>query len=419
MKVHSDIIIFEILNLYFEITEENEINIKKLENSFYALINIINEKNASNIKLDFNIEIEKFLDNFSNNIQEQCGNIYLTSELKELFNAIIDSHNNLTTTDYDCQSYVYDKRIYNTLNIKLPIEEMNEYFELNRLIIKSFLHLGKNEYYNYFDSLAIERLKELIETLKEKLNEADNSTLAKLKMCYNYFNDLLLPNTDEKHINSAWNTILFSNNPQRLYSLTYDRIEYLVEMIDEESDEESEEILNNAFNEDTDEENTKLSEISYFLTIFLIELNSFLKNNPYTIAKEALLIKKYLLLNIPELIHIEKYYLKHYTIDNLPEPNIPEDLTPASFENLKKKVVECTTYLVKTNNELTKPHVLAKAISAALFIKVFINISINQDSIIDIIDLIENSLFYKKPGYETISTLVDNLIFGNSPTIQR
>ena len=42
MKVHSDIIIFEILNLYFEYTNELEIDLEKLKKSFYVLIDTIN-----------------------------------------------------------------------------------------------------------------------------------------------------------------------------------------------------------------------------------------------------------------------------------------------------------------------------------------------------------------------------------------
>jgi len=419
MKVHSDIIIFEILKIYFEYTNEIEIDIKILEKAFYILVEIINEKNNLDLKLDFKLELEKFLDKFEDYIAENKNSLSLTCELKELFNVVIDSHDRLSPIDYDCQSYVYDKRLYNILDIKLPYQEVEEFFKLNREIIRAYLKLGENEFHSYFDGLAIERLRNIIEELYEKLNEADNSTLIKIKMCYNNFNDALLPNIDEKHINSTWHTILFSYSAKQLYSLSYDRLEYLVEMIDEEADEESEEILNNLFNEEPNEENIKLDETSYFLTILLIELNNYIKSHPKSITKEALTIKKYLLISIPELIHIERFYLKNDTIDNYPEPHIPEDLNIESFENLKNKVIECTVYLAKKDNELTKPHILAKAITSALFIKVFIDVSINPHSINDIIDLIENSVFYKQPGFEAITNIIDEIIFNSSPTIER
>lgn len=415
MKVHSDIIIFEILKIYFEYTNETEIDIKILEKAFYILVEIINEKNNLDLKLDFKAELEKFLDKFEDYIAENKNSLSLTCELKELFNVLIDSHDRLSTIDYDCQSYVFDKRLYNVLDIKLPYEEGEDFFKLNCEIIKAYLKLGENEFHSYFDGLAIERLKNIIEELYEKLNEADNSTLIKIKMCYNTFNDALLPNTDEKHINSAWHTILFSYSAKQLYSLSYDRLEYLVEMIDEEG----EEVLNSLFNEDPNEENIKLDDTSYFLTIFLIELNNYIKSHPKSITKEALITKKYLLISIPELIHIERYYLKNDTIDNYPEPPIPEDLNIESFENLKNKVIECTAYLARKDNEITKPHILAETITSALFIKVFIDVSINPHSINDIIDLIENSIFYKQLGFEAVTNIVDEIIFNNGPTIER
>lgn len=295
---------------------------------------------------------------------------------------------------------------------------MQEYFELNKELIRIFLKLGENEFYHYYDRLGFERLYRVTNELFEKLMSIDNSTLTKLKICFNYLDDKFLPNTTEPHNNSAWNTILFSNNPLYLYSLSYDYIQFLVTIIDPETDEESEEILNEFFDSEYNSPE-KLSDISYFLTIFLLELEKYLKDNPNTKAHEALLIKKYLLISTPELNHIEKYFLVNHSFDNYPEPPIPEDLNPESFEQLKNKVIECTTYLVANNQELTEPHILGKVISAALFIKTYLEVSINPDSINDILDLIENSLFYKQLGYETITSLVDKIIFNDSPNLQR
>ena len=338
------------------------------------------------------------------------------SELNELFNAVIDSHKSLTLIDYECQDYIFDRRIYDALNIRIPIEEMEKYFDLNKKIIKTYLRLGENEKNGIYDELDVNHLRLLLETLNEILNESDNSTLTKLKMCYNYYNDSLLPNTIDENINPTWNTILFSLNPQELYTLSYNRLEFLAKMIDKKTDEEDEEILDDMFN--TLKEGEKLSEISYFLTMLLIELNNYLKKNPNSIAKEALLIKKYLLISIPELLHIEKYFLDNSTIDNYPEPEIPEDLDINSFENLKNKVLECVNNLNQTNKALEKPHILGITIVSALFIKVFIENSINPDSITDIIDLIENSVFYKQKEYEEVTLLIDDIIF-NSPEPKR
>lgn len=419
MKVHSDIIILEILVLYFEYTNETEIDLKKLEKCFHILLHIINYKNNLDLRFDFKNELENFLEKYSDYVTENDSTLTLVSELKDLFNVVIDSHSILSSIDGKCQDYIFDYKIYQALGIKVPIEETKEYFDLNRSIINAYLKLGENEYHSYFDELIIIKLKELIQELNEKLNEADNSTLTKLKICYNALNDILLAKTDEEHINSPWNTILFSYIPQRLYSLSYDRIEYLVEMIDKNTgDEEDEETLNSVYNEEHDKENEKLSPTSYFLTIVLIELNYYLKNNQNSLAKEALLIKKYLLIGIPELKHIERYYLENYTLDGY-EPPIPKDLDANSFEHLKKKVIECTTNLVKKDNELMTSHILANAITSALFIKVFLDIGLNPDSYDDIIDLITSSSYYKQPGYEAITQIIDKIIFSDNEILTR
>ena len=269
MKVHSDIIILEILNLYFEYTNELEIDLEKLKRSFYILIDIINQENEINLNLDFNTELKRFLDKFRDHIEEDNDAITLISELNELFNAVIDSHKSLTLIDYECQDYIFDRRIYDALNIRIPIEEMEKYFDLNKKIIKTYLRLGENEKNGIYDELDVNHLRLLLETLNEILNESDNSTLTKLKMCYNYYNDSLLPNTIDENINPTWNTILFSLNPQELYTLSYNRLEFLAKMIDKKTDEEDEEILDDMFN--TLKEGEKLSEISYFLTMLLIE----------------------------------------------------------------------------------------------------------------------------------------------------
>ena len=380
------------------------------------MVDIINQENEINLNLDFNTELKRFLDKFRDHIEKDNDAITLISKLNDLFNAVIDSHVSLTPIDYDCQDYIFDRRIYDALNIRIPIDEMEEYFDLNKKIIKAYLRLGENEKNGICNELDINHLRLLLETLNEILNESDNSTLTKLKMCYNYYNDSLLPDTIDENINSTWNTILFSLSPKELYTLSYNCLEFLAKMIDKKTDEEDEELLDDMFN--TLKEDEKLSEISYFLTMLLIELNNYLKKNPNSIAKEALLIKKYLLISIPELLHVEKNFLDNSTIDNYPEPKIPEDLSINSFENLKNKVLECVTNLVQTNKALEQPHILGIAIVSTFFIKVFIENSINPNSIADIIDLIENSVFYKQKGYEEVTLLVDDIIF-NSPDLKR
>ena len=125
-------------------------DIEKLKKSFYVLIDIINKKNSLNINFDFNSELKKFLDKFSDHIEENNDTITLISDLSELFNALIDSYESLTLIDSDCQNYVFDRRVYDALSIRIPIDEMQEYFDLNKKIIKAYLRLGENEHNGIF-----------------------------------------------------------------------------------------------------------------------------------------------------------------------------------------------------------------------------------------------------------------------------
>ena len=82
------------------------------------------------------------------------------------------------------------------------------------------------------------------------------------------------------------------------------------------------------------------------------------------------------------------------------------------FEELKNKVITCTISLnINDTNALTYPHLYATIITCALFIKTYLTLSINPNSKDDIIDLIINSMFYKKPHYKIATTIVDNIIF--------
>lgn len=58
MKVHSDVIIFEILKLYFEATNETSIDVRLLKNGFYTLNSIVSAKNNLEIVLNFESELE-------------------------------------------------------------------------------------------------------------------------------------------------------------------------------------------------------------------------------------------------------------------------------------------------------------------------------------------------------------------------
>jgi len=238
----------------------------------------------------------------------------------------------------------------------------------------------------------------------------------KLKMCCAHFNSLYLLDEDDDFINSNWNIILFSK--RQINALSYAEIENRCfngsyETKEEDNDE------NHEFEIDEIIENNTFEEIPYFLTNYLIHLNNFIINNKNILNNkiiEELLLNKYLLISLPELKNIEDYFLDNLTIDNLEKPPINNEwLTDTSFLLLLPKVMECSLSLDYSDEDIKNyPHLHSKIITNCLFIRTFINLSINENNKKDIISQITSNKFYKNPNYKITSNLIDEIIFNNN-----
>lgn len=417
MEIYSDIIIFELLKLNFYLSDSDYLNIKTLENAFYEILDIIEIKKNITVNFNFNKELEKFLDTYEDFVTSNGEEIKLTLDLDSLYEQILkEHHHKLSSINYDISDYCLKPKICLTLGVSIPFQNSVEYIALNSSILRKYLRLGEKELQNTPSTDEdITSLNNSINDLKEIIKNADEVTLTKLRICFNCFNEQFLSSKNERFINSPWNTILFSYNYKRFCSLRYDRAEYLISMLDEESDE-------NVAYEDSEEPETNanplasLDELPLFLTCFLIYLNNYLKTHPTSPAREALIIKKYLLLSTPELVNIENYFLEHHTIDDLTMPPVNEDnFTETTFEELKEKVISCTINLnIDDTQAINHPHLYATLVTCALFIKTYITLSINENSKSDIIDLITNSIFYKQANYKIATSIVDNIIFSDN-----
>lgn len=416
MKVHSDIIIYQLLKLNFYLTDSTSINIGILKNAFYEILDIIEINDSLKLSYNFENELEKFLELYQEFITIDDDTITLDITISDFLSYILKAHNNkLSEKDYKISDYVLNPKICLTLGLSIPFDVSKEYVYLNSLIIQRYLKLGEKEFHNLpLSKEDFENLTLAIKKLYDLFNDIDNSDLTKLKICINCFNEQFLSSKNERFINSPWNTILFSYNPQRFQSLRYDLVEYLTSIIDEIEDDENKELLDSLMSDIEAEE--ILDELSLFLTYFFIYLNNYLKIHPATPAREALIIKKYLLLSTPELKALEKYFLKNHTLDSyvLPESN-NDSLTETTFEELKEKVISCTINLnIDDTQAINYPHLYAKLVTCALFIKTFLTLSINENSKSDIIDLITNSIFYKQSNYKIATSIVDNIIFSDN-----
>ena len=344
----------------------------------------------------------------------------MNENIELVFDEILETYPILTEIDCALEEYVQNIIIYKSLNLTIPLKETSYIFQMNQKIMQLYIALAEADYYNKNTFSIITQIKVYLDKLKNEINEADNKMLNKIKMCCAYFNSLYLTDEEEYFANSSWSIALFSNNEKQLLSLSYDKIQYLCDFADEEMNIEDEEILNSFIGEEIEEiENEgyeSYDEITFFLTHYLIYLNKYIINNNNNIPKgilENLLAKKYLLLSLPELSNTEDYYLDNYTIDNLEAPTIPKSyFTEDSFQILLTKITECALSLDYSDKDIYKnPYLYTKIIINSLFIKTYLNLSINEEARKEIMYMIINTRYYKNDEYKIATQIIDNIIF--------
>ncbi|MBE6154303.1 MAG: hypothetical protein E7163_01840 [Firmicutes bacterium] len=190
--------------------------------------------------------------------------------------------------------------------------------------------------------------------------------------------------------------------------------------------EENEEIINDYLSneyEANEEEysgiNNYFEEIPFFLTYYLICLNKFIIKNKYNLKIdiiENLIVKKYLLLYLPELSNIEEHLLEKYTINDLELPTInTEWLTESSFQTLLSKTQECALLFDYSDEDFNNyPHLYSKIITNCIFIKCFLELSINENNNKTVIETITNARYYKHKDYKITTNIIDEIIFNNN-----
>lgn len=416
MNISSDIIIIELLRLYFHTTDSNSIDISQLERGFYTLLSLIYDIDNIHLNYNFQKELKRFLETYTD-ITISEDKITLIGDIEELHQQITNIYETKNTY-YELQDYLFDSRLFKAMNIPTFPDEVKEYFDLNRTIIGLLLQIGNDELNHKPITSKLLDLESRINLLKDNIVIEDASSWTKLKVAVTYLNQSLLPKEDEEHHSSTWYAILFSYNREFIFTLSYYWVEYLIHNPEIEDHCIYEINGDDVYFTEYDGDDDELDEIPYFITVFLISLIEYLKVNPNTIAKESLLIKKYLLLGNPELSHVKDYLLEYNSLDNYPIPPFI-DQDEEIFECLKATAISCTANLFKENSKLNKPHILSGVITCALFIKTFLSTSINENSKKEIINLIANSPYYKKPSYIEASKIIDTIIFEWNPNLSR
>lgn len=445
MQLHTEFIFFELINFYYTLTTHESIPLTNLKKGFNKLLEFVNEVEGNMYHFNFETELDNLLSKHPDCFTTQNNELVITDDLTEIYENLRDNCENLTELDFDLADFVIDHEIAAALNISIPLSETERAFDLNTSIVRLFIKCGEEEFNCQKNPNTITVLKEYFKYLEEDIKEASDSDITKIKLCINYLSNMYLRNTNKNfYANSAWYIILFSYSEKEFRTLLYTQLEALCSIKEKDAiNEELEDIDTELIELDDEEmediyyrtvltEETKLNingltyfkedyEMPIYLIHFLIYLNNYLQKFPYTSAREALIIKKYLLLSLPILANIQDYYLENGTIDTLTLPEIPEEWhNPAAFEMFIETVFDCANNIyIEDDLLLKKPHLMADVITKAIFIKCYLTLSGNEPHKKEVIEEVTKPEFYKKAKYKIASNLIDEIIFSESLTIKR
>ncbi len=406
MYFHAELIIFEILNLYYTTTGNNEISTDILKEAFYTFISLVNKKEYISITYDFDSELEKLMD--EDLLNESDGITTITNDLESFYIALVNKIGILTAIDMNLANHIHDTVMYDILGLEFNESETEEIFLLNRKIMSLYLLLALQEYQGNDQSLSIEKINDTLREFQVTLSSLDDETLTKVRIACSYYSSIHKLDGDDNYLNEDWNIALFSSDENQIKMLRYAQIMYLTSNCVEEDEKIKEEET-----ADTLEVEFENDDLSTFLGNYFYLLNSYLLEYPNTMGREALIIKKYLLLSLPELNNISFYlFTNPDAIIEMP-PIDKSDLTDESFEEVKPKAFECALEFFIKDGKANKDYSYSKLIIKALFIKNFLNLSINENSKKELINILINSPFYKNPLYQVCTYIIDEIILKN------
>ena len=305
--------------------------------------------------------------------------------------------------------FIHNICLYKDLDITPPIEEFQNILDICFSIMQDYQLLALQEVNKgTVHKRLLDIIKALVDQYKEYYANYQYEDIDKIKAVLAHFNDLYLLDDEHDFINSSWYIILFSRDKKQLYSLTYERLLHSVseeeedyEEFDEEEEEEIEEIPSEVTYLD--------NEIDFFISYFTILFNHYIQEIENKNAKVILTIKKYLLIATQPAL--EDYFLNEKTLDSLPLPELkPEWICDSLFSALYLTTLECTRTFKHSDSTLTSGE-YADMVIGAIFIRSFLDLSVNQEQRLDVRKRICNSEFYKNIDYQIATDIIDEIIF--------
>ena len=273
MTYHTEFMIVAILNIYESMTEESSINLETLERAFYTFQDILNSKEHLETAFVFEEELENLVETIPGFSLE--ADELVIDDITIIYDELLLKYPITTEIDGYLDEYVQNLAIYQDLELPIPLEDTKEFFALNERILKLYIGASMNEFEGKDNRALLLTIKLLKNELEEKVDNADEVMINKIKICLAYHNGMILSENEEHFTNSAWKVILFGNRNQ-LKQLSYDKLEFLCELRDTDSGEiepidEEDKKNKNLFAEESDPEETY--EIPLFFKVISFDLS--------------------------------------------------------------------------------------------------------------------------------------------------
>ena len=404
--IHSEFLFFYLVKLYKDTTDEEYVDLKRLEEAFYTLEELIGDGMGIYLDYVFLEELDKLESKHDDLFvidEDSIG--FIDVELDFIEEELLSRYDEEETElDNVIPEFVYNICIYHALNIEPPLDEYQELFNTNATVIQNYLLLAYQESKNgNISKYSFLMLKSFHEYLEQQLKKLEDLDVAKISVVTAYYNNLFLLDSDNDYINANWYVVLFGKSEKQKKSLYYDFIYHFIN--EEYGDDEEMDVTS----DDISTISTYLDETDLFMQYFTILFKNYLLTMNKSLVKDLLTIKKYLLVAIsPQL---EEYFLEDYSIDDLGLPPLNKELlTDTSFNYFYLIAVEQINSFLCKDRDITE-QVQADMITSALFIKTFLELCINEEMKYDIENKIIHSGFYKSDDYQFASSLVDEIIF--------
>lgn len=406
--VHSEIMFLELIQLYLEMSQDNTLELEKLERAFYTLEELLGNHLGISVEYVFDEELEKFDTLCEGIISLDEHTMYFDEDnSSELLEEIVTSSFCDDYYDFDSEvaDIVHNIYVYHDLEIEPNLSDYQDILNASLTIYKDYQILADQTVFNgKTNSYMLLFIQSLVSQFESMYAELEYDDVAKLKVVLAYLNGLYLLDGDDDFLNSDWHIILFSNNERQIYSLSYKRLARFVENEDKEYDNKnelsSEEIPSFTF---------YLDEIEFFLKNYLHTLHQYLKGVGNLEVKQILTTKEYMLIARDE--ETEKYFLEHGTLDGKSLTDITQNLiTETSFNSLYLTVIDAMDAFKKKDGDIHSNEE-ASMIVSALFIRAFLDLCINQEMIKDVYTRISDPNYYSNSDYQIATSFIDEIIF--------